>query len=443
MRRFIGGKTDDLSDDAHREGRRRWRLTILGSIFSVLVFLSSQVSMLFRAGWSLASFRAYYAPDQLANFAMVVNGAHGNFSSVEPFTETGTMVDPHLYFTLLGFVAHLFAVSPAIVYNVAGIGLQVLFVAGLSFGFVLITRRWWSAYLGALPYFFGTLSSIIVERWWTPLQSHAVLWGTFGVMFALNSQSAALVIAGLLLTLLVVVAKRRFGATTTAATAVLIGAGLGLLANIDTYSFFAALFFASYGLSIYAMCLRERWWPAAISMALLVLLILVGGAFASELGRVTVFGLALVPAMPGLMLAIARWRYLVIAPVLALAAAASPQLIRFVVALHSGDPFLKFREAATVNLGVPWRSGLLCAAPLLIPLILILVGGIHRKNALWIAYSAGSMVAWFLIAKNDLWGANQEPYQLWIGGFALTAFTIIPVVIDVVLTYRPDWSPSP
>jgi hypothetical protein len=408
----------------------------LGALFSVVVFVASQVSMLFRGGAGLSGFRNYFSPDQLANLAVVVNGAHGNSASVEPFTETGSMVDPHLYLSLLGRVAHWFGFAPLSVYNVAGIGLQILLVVGLSFGFAMITHRSWTAYFGALPYFFGTLGSALTGNWFTSLPSMAIVWGPFGEMFALNSQSAGLAIGALLLTLLLVVTKMRCGARTTAVIATVLGAGLGLLANIDTYSFFAALFFVAYGVAIYALYLGRQRGPVVASATLFILLFVLGGPFASTFGRVTVFALALLPALPGIWLLVIRWRSRCIAPLLAFIVVASPQLLTYVWAIHSGDPFLKFRSVSSAGLDITLVGGLASAAPLLLPLFLILLGGIHRKNAVWIAYSGGSMIAWFLISQNNLWGANQEPYQLWDIGFALIAFTIIPLIIDVALAYR-------
>lgn len=408
----------------------------IGAVTSVVIFLVTQLSMLTRAGWSLASFRSYSVFDQLANYAIVVNGAHGNFSSVEPFTETGSMIDPHLYFTVLGVVAHLFGFSPVVVYNVAGIGVQVVLVAGLSVGFVAITRRWWAAFFGAAPFVLGTLSAVSGGNWFTSLQSHGVLWGTFGVMFAINSQSAALAIGALLLTMMIVLTRGRHSVNATTTIGVALGVGVGFLANVDTYSFFAVLFFAIFGLSAYAVTLERGWGPVAISLALLLWVLVVGDTLASALGRVAIFAVALLPALPGVTLAIRRWRFRVLAPLVAIAVSASPQLIRFAFAIKSGDPFLKYRQVATADLSVPWRQGLFCALPLLLPLIFVLLAGLYRKNSLWLAYSATSLTAWFLLAENNLWGANQEPYQLWIASYALVSFTIVPVVIDVAVTCR-------
>ena len=435
-----GVNADEVSTETQRRRpsqfpRHPLRIAV-GVAVSTLALLATQLSMLTRSGWSLGSFRLYTAFDQLANLAIVVNGAHGNFSSVEPFTETGSMIDPHLYFTLMGVVAHIFVISPAVVYNVAGIGVQILLVVGLSVGFVVLTERWWSAYFGAAPYLLGTLSSVTSGAWFTSLQSHGVLWGAFGVMFALNSQSVAISVAALLLIAMLVRARRQSHVVANVGFGVVIGTGVGLLANVDTYSFFAAVFFSVFGLAAYGLAARGDRWSIGLSVALLVVVLGVGDSMVAVVGRVAIFVVALLPATPGVVLAVRSWKGGVIAGFLALIVAASPQLVRYALATRSGDPFLKYRQASSAHLNVPWHQGIVCALPLFLPLLLILVSGVHRRNSMWIAYASGSSVAWFLLAENNLWGANQEPYQLWIIGYALVAFTIVPVLIDVAITFR-------
>lgn len=445
------GLTTDLDEPVENVGskhlskrarhRKRLNLKFLiggGAAFSALIFLWTQLSMLFYPGWGWASFRNYYQPDQLSNFAVVVNVARGHSSAVEPFTETGTMVDPHLYLQLLGFISRFSGIAPADVWNLVGIALQVVLVLCISLGAAVITRRWWAACLGALPLLVGTLS-FGAGGWYTLMRSSGwrivPLWGAFAEMFPLNSGSAALAIAGSLTILLLAVATLSARSRVLMLTGIIVGAGFGLLANIDTYSFLMALFFAIYGLSAYAIAVKGRWWPVALTIVLIVVLFQVGPPFASSVGRLATLVLGLVPAFPGIAIAIARWRMLVIGALVTTVAAAAPQVVNVLIALKHGNAFLKYREASTVGLGVSWRDGLLCAAPLLIPLVMIFMAGIQRRRALWIAYSAGSTIAWLLLAKNDVWGTNQEPYQLWIDGFALAAFTIVPIAVDVALTY--------
>jgi len=208
--------------------------------------------------------------------------------------------------------------------------------------------------------------------------------------------------------LLLVLAFKRFSPQTTTLLAVAAGAGIGMLANVDTYGFFSVLFFALYWLSIYGLLVERKWWPVALSVFGAIVLFAFGDRFATEFGRVDVFALALVLALPGILLMVVRWRWRIVAPLLALVAAASPQLLTYIEAIHANSPFLVFRGSSSEGLGVTSRSGLIAAAPLLIPLLVILLAGINRKKILWIAYSAGSIVAWFLLAKNDLWEPTRN-----------------------------------
>ncbi|MCU1492514.1 MAG: putative integral rane protein [Acidimicrobiaceae bacterium] len=415
---------------------RRCRISLVaaGTLFSVAVFLWTQLSMLAYPGWRWASFRIFGSGDQLSYFAEVVNGAHGNFSASEPFTETGTNNDPHLYYQILGVIAHLTGITSADAWNIGGVVLQIVLVICISLGAAIMTRRWWAAFFGAVPFLIGTLS-FTSYSWYTLMQSHAVLWGAFAVMFPLNSESASLAIAGSLFVIFLALTISRPDQRTLLISGTVVGAGVGLLANFHTYGFLTAFFFAIYCLSAYAIAIRRRWLPALLTVALIVILFQVGPPFASSVGRLATLVLGLVPALPGVVIAIMRWRWRVVAPLLASALTASPQVVGTWLALQSGNAFLKYREASSVALGVTWKDALLSSAPLLLPLLMILVAGFHRRNALWIAYPSGVVIAWMLIAKNDVWGTNQEPYRLWIDGFALTAFTVIPIALDVALNY--------
>jgi len=415
-------------DSAHRSRCARAIGVIAGCGFSVFIYLMTQLSMLIRPGWGWSSFRAFFQGDQLTLFAAVVNGSQGRFASVEPFTETGHFSDPHLYLTALGFISYITHAPPAAVWNFVGVSLQVILVVGVGLGAVLVSRRWWAACLGALPFLVGTLSFHGIV-WYQPLKSHGLLWSPFATMFPLNSTAAALVLISLLF--LMLFAAVRHGDRRLGATGVLVGAGVGLLANVDTYSFFTALFFAIYGLSAYHLAVDRRLWPIALSATLFPVVFLVGPSFANSIGRLNTLPIGLLPALPGFCMALAKWRWRIVAPFLALAAAAAPQLISVSEALHAGDPFLNFRQTVTARLGVDWKHGLACALPLLVPLVMILIAGVVRRRAFWVAYAGGSIAAWFFLTTNDAWGTNQEPYQFWIDSYALIAFTIIPVALEV------------
>jgi hypothetical protein len=404
-----------------------------GVVFSLLAYFGTQVSMLLP-GWHWDSFRTYFMQDQLSNFAVVVNASRGNFGAVEPFTETGHLSDPHLYLEALGALSHLTGLSPAISWALGGLTLQVGLVGCVSVGAAHIANRWWASYFGALPFIVGTLS-FAGGNWATALQSHAVLWGTFASMFSLNEAAAALAVAGILALVLVGVGLETEWSRRTSVLTLGVGAGIGLIANIDTYGFFTATFFFSYGVAVYAMAAQRRRWTWVLSLGLVVALYVAGPRVTETLGRLDAFLLGLVPALPGLIVAIAKWHSRVLLPMIAALAAAAPQIVGVAAALHGGDAFLTFRIAATGGLGVPWKPGIICALPLLAPLAMIALAALHRRNPLWLACALGIASAWFIISTNDAWGPNQEPYQLWTDGFAVASFILIPVAIGVAMSY--------
>jgi len=404
-----------------------------GVLFSVFAYFGTQVSM-FLPNWNWDSFRTFFLQDQLSNFAVLVNASRGNFGSVEPFTETGHLSDPHLYLEALGALSHITGLSPASSWTIGGLALQVALVGCISVEAAHIANRWWASYLGALPFIVGTLS-FAGGGWATSLASHAVLWGTFASMFSLNEAVAALAIAGILALMLVGVGLRTEWSRRSSMITLGVGAGIGLIANIDTYGFFTATFFLSYGVAVYAMAVQRRRWTWVLSLGLIVALYIIGPRATETLGRLDAFVLGLVPALPGLIVAIARWRSRVLLPILAALAAAAPQIVSVAAALHGGDPFLTFRIAASGGLGVPWKPGIMCALPLLAPLAMIALAALHRRNPLWLACALGIASAWFIISTNDAWGPNQEPYQLWTDGFALASFIVIPTAIGVAVSY--------
>ncbi|MCU1488961.1 MAG: putative integral rane protein, partial [Acidimicrobiaceae bacterium] len=333
-------------------------------------------------------------------------------------------------------LAHTTRIAPADVWNFVGVLAQVCLVISLAVGAALYTRRWWAAFFGAVPFLVGTLS-FTAQGWFTLMNSHAVVWGAIAVIFPLNSESASLAIARALFMFLLVLANRVSKRRATVLTAIVVGAGVGLLANIHTYGFFTALFLGTYCLSAYALATMTGRWPIIMSLSTIVLIVVlfqVGPPFANAVGRLAALALGLVPALPGLIIAVRRWAVPTIAALVAAGAAASPQIVTTWLALQHGNAFLKYREASSVALGLPWKNALLASTPLLIPLLLILTAGFYHKRPLWSGYAFGSIAAWFVLCKNDVWGANQEPYRFWIDGFALIAFTIVPIMLDVLLS---------
>jgi hypothetical protein len=412
-------------------------LATLAVLVSVAVYLLTQVSMLWwRSNFSWSGFRNYFPSDQLSYLSMVVNGKHGKFVAVEPFTQTGANNYPHLYYTVLGFISRVVGSTPIAAWEIGGIVLQAIVVASIAVASILISRRIWTGLLAAFPLLIGTFSSWHSAGWFTQLSSHAVLWGSFGVLFTLNGESAALSLGCTALVLLLAVLLRRNSGLRSQWVMGLIAAlVIGVLANVQTYSFLTIAYIAGYGIATYALASTHRRWLIIPSVVLLPVVFLVGPPVATHVSQLVTLVIGMIPTLPGLIDLIIRSRgkFAIFIGVAILAA--SPQVVGTWLALRAGDPFLTYRVASTKDLGVGISAGVIAATALLVPLILILIAGIHRKNAIWIGYSIGAAIAWALVAGNDRWGANQEPYRFWIDGFAIVAMTIVPVALSVVFTY--------
>ncbi|HEY0188605.1 MAG TPA: hypothetical protein VGC67_14035 [Cellulomonas sp.] len=424
------------------------RRPALASGFAVLaaclLHLIAQAGMMLSwAGWSFSAFRDYYWPDQLAYLAIATNAAHGDLSAVEPFTQTGTIYYPRAYYLLIGGLADLTGTSAATMWTVVGLAFQVALVAAVGTAAVLLTRRWWTGLLGFTPFLLGTASWVTGQGWMTTMDSHAVLWGPFAVLYTLNGESVALCVAGTALLALLVVAAGRVRGRAALVVTVLAFALIGALANVHTYAFLVAVFVVAAGVAAVGL-LRERSRWLLVATGLLVVVVLVAGPVVGErVSPLAALVLGLLPAAPG-ALALARRAGLRSLWCLgALVLGAAPQVLLTVIGLANGDEFLLYRESSSQDLGVSLLHGLVAASALLPALLLVAWLGVRRRRVLWVAVPVGGAVVWALLAANDLWGANQEPYRFWINTYLLLAVVMVPVTAWAVLdTLRPGPLPA-
>lgn len=408
---------------------------IAATLVAVALHLLAQASMMwFRADWSPAAFRNYFASDQLSYLGIVAAAAGGQFDAVEPFTETGTIHYPRAYYLLLGAVSGAFGITPAMAWYLVGISLQCVLVAVLALTVVRLTGHPWTAVLAAGPFLLGTFSTLVTTGWYTALDSHAVLWGAFGVLFTLNAESAALCLGGIALLLLLMVWARPTGVRTRIVVSLLAAALIGALANMQTYSFLSTVYVTCFVLAAFSLLRERKPWLTLVSLGLVVVLFLVGPVLADRVSPLLVLFLGLLPALPGIVLLMVRMP-VVIAMFAVAGATASPSVLGTLLGLIAGDPFLVYRVASSKNLGVPLDQGLIAAIVLLVPLAVIAAAGLRRRRLLWVAYPVGVVAAWALTMVNDVWGANQEPYRFWIDSFFLTAATILPLLAMVVGEY--------
>ena len=110
-------------------------------------------------------------------------------------------------------------------------------------------------------------------------------------------------------------------------------------------------------------------------------------------------------------------------------AAASPQVVATAAGIAADDPFLSYRVASNRDLGVELLPGVVGSGALLLPLLALLAAGVFWRRPLWVAYPLGAATTWVLLATNDRWGPNAEPYRLWIDSFVLVGAGLLPLFV--------------
>lgn len=416
--------------------RTSWWAAAGAATLAALVHLVLHVGpFVSQKGWNLSSFRSYYFYDQLSYLGIARNWSLGARGDFEPFTRTGSSPYPDLYYRAVGWLCEVTGLDPVAMWTILGALLQALLVVGVGLVTVAVTRRWWTALLAPLPFLVGTFAALTQGDWKTTLDSHAVLWGPFGVLFTANGESAALCLAGGALLLLVLVATGHPASRRGRYAVVLVAALLvGLTGQMQTYTFLCTVFVIAYAAATYGVVSSRRpavW--ALVSAGGIGLVWVLGPALATVSPLATLV-LGLAPTIPGLLL-LARvlgwWR--VILPWVVAVAAAAPQLLETVLGIASGDPFLVYREASSSNLGVPGFVGIRSGAAVVVVMALVVAVGVVRRSAVRVALPVGMLLAWGMGATNDRWGANQEPYRFWLDIMVLVCVALAPLVVESLI----------
>jgi hypothetical protein len=400
---------------------------------AVVLYLAAAWSMLFtRSDWSWGAFRFFGSTDQLSYFAFSTNVANGHSGNVEPFTETGTVSYPRYYYLALGAIARILHASPAVVWTISGLFVQVILVVAIGVTCILFTRRSWTGVLAIVPFIVGTMSIVTGNTWYTPMQSHAVLWGPFAVLFPLNGEAFGLCVGAECLLLLLLAALRIRSARARIVISLVASAIIGFLANFQTYSFLSVVYVTAYVVAAYGLVTFRRRWLIVVSLALVPVLFFIGHHLPFHGNQLVTLLLGLLPAAPGLISLVTRSRWLIVVCVAIAGITASPSVIGVLVAIHDHDPFLLYRVASSVGLGVTWWTGLVGSLVVSVPLVLLFIVGVRRRRPIWVAYPIGAFTAWLLLSSNDLWGANQEPYRLWIDVFTIVVVSSLPLVVSAI-----------
>jgi len=433
---------------AAKKSRKNWQHLVSAAAIALsgLMYWVLQVRPLTTStGFSWQNFRQYFPYDQYSYLAIAVNVKNGNMAAVEPFTETGTNHYPRLYYVFLGLLSRLFDTDIIATWQVAGLAFQFVMVAAISWLLIRLTGLPVLGVLGFVPSIIGTFAVAATGNWHHSLDNHGVLWGAFGVLFTLNGESAALSIAVTAICLLIGVTfplldgRAPAGAKARTAVVIVAAAAVGALANVQTYSFLTAVYLLVYATGAYGLLNYGRKWHAVLSLGLLAAVLLGGTTVAETAGPLVTLMAGLLAAGPGFVLVLLKYKAPVIAACVSLALAASPTILGTLLGLADKDDFLTYRELSSNALGVPLWTGVLGALVPVLMLGLIFWAGIVHKNKAWLAFAVGSAFAWPLVASNDLWGANQEPYRFWIDSFTMVTAAAVPVFCQVAVRSLRLW----
>lgn len=387
-------------------------------------FIGAQGVMLWILLGSLADqpwlegFRNYFANDQLSYAAIATTVANGTFAPVEPLTETGTSFYPSGWYYVIGIFSLITDVPVYAAWQVLGlaaIGTALVLLGSLGY---TLTRNPIAPLLPALALATGTFSTYLAGDWFTYLGYHAVIWGPYGTLFTLNAESIGVVTVAVVFSWLVVTTLRQ-DERRRPTTPILIAAGiLGLLANVQTYSFFTGTSVTVAFLAAYSLICRPDRIRLIATLAGIGGVLLFGQLIAGIIGPLPLFGLILLTTLPACWPIVRDNTALALSAVAVFALAASPQVIRTALGLATGDTFLGYRQASTEDLGVDLGPALIAALPLLAIAATLLVASLARPRtpqsiaivAAIIALASGVAI----MASNDLWGFEQEPYRFWL-----------------------------
>lgn len=424
---------------ARRLSSRDAGRAVLATLVGACVHVYLQVQMLLTLpGFSFHSFKDYFAIPQLSYLGIAINVAQGRSGSTEPFTETGVSHYPRLYYVVMGLLSRASGVDTVVMWWLMGLAVQFALACFIGWTLYVTTRRWWTAVLAPLPFLIGTFGGVLHGDFLSKTPSDAVMWGPFALMFPLNGGTAGVSLAACAVLGLLIAGFRGFRLRPTMLAGTFAAICLGIVGNMQTYSFIGMCYVLLYSIGLYGLQSQQshRRWPLPVaSAALLASVLLVGSSIAAHVGPLPVFVLGLLPALPGYLVVcrLTSWRLLwvtLLGVVLAL-----PTTVETLLGLAQNDPFLTYRQVSTGDigtLGIPITSFLgHGAVAILLVLILVLVP--HSKGKLIRSYALGAFLAWSLLSFNDHWGPSQEPNRFWIDEFMLVLVTSFPLLVAVGL----------
>jgi hypothetical protein len=411
---------------------RKRPLFFVSLIIAEAITLALSIGPLISTPW-WTGFRGYFAHDQLSYAAIASNVANGDFSFVEPLTQTGVSHYPSFWYYFIGLVSWLTHLPLHLVWTI--LGLAILSAAVLIVGTIAarISNKAWAPLLPALALLSGTLAIETSQYWYTPLESHAVLWAPYASIFTLNGEIAGICIAVITLSLLVdaLFKQDQIQPHKTPRTPLLIVAFLiGLLANIQTYTFFSVVLVVAIFITARDLARHPSRARAYATIAFGAVILLMGKEISKTLGPLPLIGLLLISMAPTLIPAAWRAKRFAIPALLIAGVAASPQIIRTAIGIVNEDPFLLYREASSTNLGILEPATLTASTVWILLFITVGIGLWRSHQASLSALTIALGLGFIIMPANDIWGFNQEPYRQWIQFAILSALLLM-----IPLTY--------
>lgn len=406
------------------------RVALVASfVFSQVVLIAILRVPGVPSGSWLSAFRGYFSYDQLSYAAIASTAAAGTSGLPEPFTETGRSYYPSLWYRVLGWLSAFTGWPVPTVWTVAGFLVIAMSVAAVGWVGYRVSRLPWAPALVGPALAVGTLSVLVHDNWYLPLESHAVLWGPFGALYVLNAEVVALALVGVALALIARITigpapTTRWTVASLSVAAVL----LGITANIQTYAFFVGTGVAFGWLGAYGL-LRSRSRGLAVATAIIVATTLALGSVAAGLvGALPVYGLFLAGTLPGVLWLSRRHARVLVLPAVLFVTAALPQALTVISGVLADDAFLSYRQDASALLGVPLWAAVLAALPVLAIGTFTLVVALRARAVPVLAALAGLAYSGAMLTFNGLWGFGQEPYRMFIDSMAASLLLLSVLV---------------
>jgi hypothetical protein len=375
-------------------------------------------------------FRGYFPTDQLSYAGISASAKAGSFGLVEPFTQTGVSFYPSWWYKIIGQFASWTGMEIPAAWSFLGLVVVLGSIAFIGFAAYRVTGKAWAPLVLGVLLWIGPLSAVLFDNWFVNLDSHAVLWGPYGALYALNAEAIGLSVGSVALTLGYWTLKRpEWSQRRRVVLLGIAGIGIGITANLQTYSFLTLTTVVFWSLAV-AGLLRARSRKVFILTASLFVVTLIVGSLSREaIGALPVFALMMMATLPGLWCFAQRRVILIVVGMFFFVLGAAPQLLSMLSGTLARDPFLTFRVDQSGDLGVPLWAFVLLGSPILVTWAVILWIQVKRKGNAEIALLVGWFLAFVLLSFNGAWGFGQEPYRFWINSvivFVVVATLTLP-----------------